>query len=100
MNPVNKIPLSFVSRAWHLALALGRNLDLSKNQPLATLFKAVKAVGGVELPVLRTSAAKAELTKEEMDRKLVEDEKKKLRARLASAGKASLDLKTAAEGKV
>lgn len=100
VNPSSSLPASFVSRLWLLALAIGKNVDfaLVKRQGLDQFFKPIAAKGGVELPGM--IPAKKELTKEELDRRVVEEERAKLRSQLASAGKATRFLKAAVDGKV
>jgi hypothetical protein len=87
LNPTEPhLPALFVSRAWHMALALGKGADMKDvvKRGFDEHFKPLQATGGVELP---SSAPKRELTKEELDRRVVEEERNKHRARLASAGK-------------
>jgi hypothetical protein len=52
VNPSGRLPLSFVSRTWHLALALGQNADMAvvTKKGLGEYFKPVRVTGGVELP--------------------------------------------------
>ncbi len=92
LDPTGRLPLEFVSRTWHLALALGLGKDMNDvaKEGLAAHFRPLHVSAMVELPAVPGAAAELQagspntraIQKEVVDRLVVEREEKKMRARL------------------